>query len=106
VHAHGGDLAEYERRVAPLDAEFRRRSAAIATLDSQLYAAAAVLDASRRDAGSADYAQAACAVLDAIQRAVDALEQGAVLAPVAIPPEVQRVVTALGEVSGGCHDGR
>ncbi len=96
----GGSLADYNVRVAPLRAAFLRRSAAIGSLDRDLYAAAAVTDAVRQGADRAMLAPMAARVLAAIDASLTVLRDGDVLPAVTIPHEVTDVTALLVTLAG------
>lgn len=98
-------LEDYDREVVPLDQEFRRRSDAVVALSAALYASAAVIDATRSGASPEQYAEAARAVIVALDEAVGALGSGAILPAVPIPPEIDTVrATLRGIVAGGSNE--
>lgn len=102
VAAHG-TLADYDAQVAPIDAAFAHRGEAIEALDDALYTAAAVVNAATK--GNADaWVAAARELLSTLDRATQALSDGAVLAPVAIPPEVREVIDALRAIAEAGND--
>lgn len=103
--ADAGTFADYQAASAPLNAEFRRRVFGLRGLSSQLYAAAGIIDASRRGAGPQEYGEAARLVLLALDEIVTMLENGAILPPVPIPPEVNTVRAALRSMLSGGRDG-
>jgi hypothetical protein len=91
--AHGS-LIDYDRQIRPVQAAFVARSEALVSLDSALYAAASILDATR-DGSSHAYAIAAQRVVQSIQGVLRILADGSVMPPIVIPPEVDHVITAL-----------
>lgn len=95
VRAEHGTLADYDRRVMPLDAAFTARSSALQALSASLYAAAAIVDAVDRGAAPSEYMPAAVDTIHALQRVLDVLGDGAVLPRVPIPPEVRTALVAL-----------
>lgn len=101
LRQRGGTLAEYDAAVVPIDAEFRRRSQSIAALSASLYAAASIIDAARAGASFEQYAAAAAAVIVSLDEVVGAIGAGAILPPVAIPPEVDAVRGTLRTLVGG-----
>lgn len=96
----GGSLADYNARVAPLRAEFLRRGQAIQALDRALYAAAGIIDAAHQGAAATTIGPAAALTLAALREALDVLRDGVLLAPIAIPREVDTVVAALTSLAG------
>ncbi len=94
IRAHHGKLEDYDRQIRPIQTTFVARSEALVSLDSALYAAASILDATR-DGSSHAYALAAQRVVQAIQAAMRVLGDNHVMPGVTIPPEVDHVITAL-----------
>jgi hypothetical protein len=111
--ASGGTLADYDREVAPINAAFYARGEAIQALDAQLYAGAAVIEASR-GSDPRQWARAAQRILAAIRRHLAVLEDGAILPAVRIPQEIHDAVRVLEQlaplagvvVAGEVSDGR
>lgn len=97
LRADGGTLTDYDREVAPLTAAFRARSAAIASLSSDLYSAATVIDATRGGGSLPDIART---LLESLDRTLGVLRDGTVLAPVDVPASVQGIVTTLRALVG------
>jgi hypothetical protein len=83
--------------VAPIDAEFTARTGALETLDTALYAAAAVIDAA--DDADPAVVTAARTVSAQLGRALDVLESGDALPPVPIPASVRAVIVQLTAVA-------
>lgn len=97
LRADGGTLADYDREAAPLTAAFRLRSAVIASLSSDLYSAATVIDATR---GGGSLPVIARTLLESLDRTLGVLRDGSVLAPVDVPASVQGIVTTLRALLG------
>jgi hypothetical protein len=96
----GGTVADYDARVAPLNAAFRARGAALAALDADLYGAAAVVDATR-SSDPAAYLPAVQPVLDALRRDLAVLQDGSVLPALPIPASVTSTVATLETLAAG-----
>lgn len=99
IRQRGGTLAEYNRALEPIDAEFDHRGELIQTIDAHLYAAAAIIDASRNGQIS-DYRQAVRPVLEALRHTLESLRDGNALPPVHIPPDIIQVIRALESLAG------
>lgn len=99
IRQRGGTIAEYNAALEPLDAEFDHRSELIQTIDAHLYAAAALIDATRGGQVS-DYRQAVRPVLEALRRTLESLRDGNALPPVNIPPDIIQVIRALELLAG------
>lgn len=95
LRQRSASLADYNRDVAPMVAEFDERSEALQALSASLYAAAAIVDATRNGAGPAEYAHTAALTVVAIDRMLGVLERGSVLPPVDIPDEILVVTATL-----------
>jgi hypothetical protein len=93
--------ADYDREVAPIDAAFRRRSVALQSLSSVLFAAAYLNDAVGPEATPAARAAAARQVLETLRDVTQVLADGSVLPAVPIPPEVLAVENGLVALAGG-----
>ena len=102
VSSHG-TLDDYDLAVAPLNRAFDARVTALAALSGHLYAAASVIDAARGDAGAGAYVDAARTELLAIDDTLTAIEDGAVLPPVPLPPAVDALRAALRGIVGGAQ---
>jgi len=93
--------ADYAREVLPLNAAFEGRSRALQALSADLYAAAALVDATRgANGGLSAYAGVARALIDAIGRDLAVLREGSVLPAIPIPPAVDGLLTTLRGIAG------
>jgi hypothetical protein len=97
----GGTILDYDREVAPLDAEFTARSEALQGLSSSLYGAAAIVDATRSGAPPQQYAVAARHILIALERTTAVLERGSILPSLTIPPDVRQAGVAMRALAEG-----
>ena len=98
AHAQGPD---YTREVAPINLVFEARSRALQALSADLYAAAAMVDATRgTDGGLSAYADVARTLIDAIERDIAVLREGAVLPAVPIPQAIDGILTTLRGIAG------
>jgi len=99
--------ADYAREVLPINAVFEARSRALQALSADLYAAAALVDATRgADGGLGAYADVASALLAAIERDLAVLREGAVLPAIPIPQAVDGLLVslrAIAGIAGGTH---
>lgn len=98
IRARGGSLADYNTAVEPIDAEFTARSEVLQNIDAHLRAAAAIIDASRTGSGSA-WVEAVGPVLTALRITLETMQQGNVLEPVPIPPEVLAILQTLSQLA-------
>lgn len=98
----GGTIAEYDRGVAVINAEFSARTDAIAALDADLYTAAAISDAMRRD-GARQFRPAACRLATSLDLHLAALAGGGLLPPVPVPRELTVAVHALRALAAPCE---
>lgn len=93
-------LADYDAEARPLDEAFGHRALALSALSAQLYAAAGITDAAR--AGNpTQIATAARLVVVAIDQLLTAIEDGAILPPVPLPPELDAIRATLRALAGG-----
>ena len=99
IRQRHGTLAEYNREVEPIDAEFTARSEVLQNIDAHLRAAAAIIDASR-NGNSTAWIEAVGPVLTALRITLETMQQGNVLPPVPIPPEVLSIMQTLSTLAG------
>jgi hypothetical protein len=99
IRQRHGTLADYNREVEPIDAEFTARSEVLQNIDAHLRAAAAIIDASR-NGNSTAWIEAVGPVLTALRITLETMQQGNVLPPVPIPPEVLSIMQTLSTLAG------
>lgn len=99
IRQRHGTLADYNREVEPIDAEFTARSEVLQNIDAHLRAAAAIIDASRTGNTGA-WVEAVGPVLTALRITLETMQQGHVLEPVPIPPEVLAILQTLSQLAG------
>lgn len=99
IHARGGTSADYDREVQSIDVEFNARSDVLVNIDAHLRSAASIIDASRAN-NSTSWREAVGPVLTALRITLESLQQGNVLDPVPIPPEVLQVLRTLSTLAG------
>lgn len=107
VYTHETDMlrgrmqgSDYDRAVAPIDSEFRRRSRALQVLSTAIYAQAHINDATNTDS-MADRLQAALAVLSQLREAIEILHDGSQIPPIPIPQAIWDVEHTLVAFTGG-----
>lgn len=105
LRAADASVATYDTRAAPLDHEFRARSAVLVSLDTSLYASAAIIDAVQSGVSLATMYEAARRLVVAIDTALAVLQSGAVMPAIRIPSEVTVAVAALRSLLGGTDGG-
>lgn len=99
IRQRGGSLTDYTAAVEPIDAEFTARSEVLQNIDAHLRAAAAIIDASRSGNGGA-WVEAVGPVLTALRITLETIQQGNVLPPVPVPPEVLSILQTLSTLAG------